>query len=125
MKKWEEKKRAQAHQKRVQSAKSTLSKNLPSSHQVTSLKSPGSTNKDQSYEHLDVYPSPIYNDTTGSTRPSSSKLSDYYGFEKENLSQIPLYRLLKYFSLQQYAKASFYYNYPLNSKGINLQRIRV
>lgn len=34
----------------------------------------------------------------------SSSISDYYDYEKEDLTQIPLYKLLKTHGLQQYAK---------------------
>lgn len=107
MKKWEEQNRAKAHQKRVSSAKSTLSKNTNSNLQVLHVKSPSNLGKEQftHSDHPDSYPSPFQStDGSISTRPPSSKISDYYEFEKENLTNIPLYKLLKHHSLQQYAK---------------------
>lgn len=38
---------------------------------------------------------------------NKSLISDYFEFEKEDLTKIPLYRILKIFSLQQYAKVNF------------------
>jgi hypothetical protein len=108
MKKWEELNRLKAHQKKVQAAKTTLGSKVPN--KISEIKSPYS-----SKSHLD--PSNATGDprlnTSNSVRSSSSKISGYYEAELDDLENIPLYKLLKYNSLQQYAQVEKFSNFIL------------
>ena len=100
MKKWEETNRLKTYQKKVLTAKSTINKK--SSNKSIELRSPSLTMKSPGDTHYGYSPHRL--DSAGSMRTSTSGISDYFDTEKEDLTQIPLYKLLKYYSLQQYAK---------------------
>jgi len=106
MKKWEEQQNRKMHEKKVQGAKSTFT-NKSTSKTSTNFASPTSLKGQLSSHYSNSSQSPQLGTGTDLSRIShSSKISDYYDFEKQDLTQIPLYRLLKHYSLQQYAKVS-------------------
>ncbi|KRX01221.1 hypothetical protein PPERSA_05621 [Pseudocohnilembus persalinus] len=93
MKKWEEQQKKKLYQKKINNVKSTLATGTksPKTNLVEkSVKSTATNSKNQT-------PSSSYSKTR-------SLIGDYYEGEKEDLNQIPLYKLLKMQSLQQYAK---------------------
>ena len=97
MKKWEEQNKLKAHQKKVQGAKSTVSNRMLGDARSPEIrKTPG--------KHSNPLSSPHQSNMSTSSRSSQSGISDYFEHEKHDLSQIPLYKLLKYYQLQQYAK---------------------
>ena len=110
MKKWEEKNKLKIHQKKIQNAKSTLNPKAPpkptlgdirpNSNQKNQLASPSYYLGPQSINS----PTPQRGDTPSSVRTSSTGISDYFEHEKYDLNVIPLYKLLKFYGLQQYAK---------------------
>jgi len=104
MKKWEEQQNKKMHEKKVQGAKSTFNKN--NTKVSTNYTSPTSLKGGPLSSHYsNSSQSPQLGTSNDLSRVSqSSKISDYYDFEKQDLAQIPLYRLLKHYSLQQYAK---------------------
>ena len=103
MKKWEQEKNKRLHDKKIQAAKSTLGSTNPNK-TATSFASPN-TKSQLSSHYSNMSQSPQRSTQTDLSRISQgSQISDYYEFEKQDLTSIPLYRLLKHYSLQQYAK---------------------
>lgn len=96
MKKWEEQNRLKTYQKKVLGAKSTVNKTPNRS--FTDVKSP---EMKKYYAGSNASASP---QQSNSFRSSQTSLSDYNDFEKVDPNQIPLFKLLKFYGLQQYAK---------------------
>ena len=103
MKKWEEQNRLKIHQKKVQGARSSVSKN--STRGLADSKSPEYKKSFGTDKYSNPSASPHHH-TNQSVRSSQSGISDYFDFEKIDPTQIPLYKLLKYYGLQQYAKVA-------------------
>lgn len=113
MKKWEQQKSKLLHDKKIQSAKSTLSSTNPNK-TSTSFTSPNGKSQLASH-YSNISQSPVRSTQTDLSRVShNSQISDYYEFEKQDLTSIPLYRLLKHYSLQQYAKVCIFSLQNLN-----------
>ena len=110
MKKWEENNKLKIHQKKIQNAKSTVNPKAPAKPTSADIR-PNSSQKNllasPSY-YIGVQsnhsPSPQRGETANSIRTSSIGISDYFEHEKYDLNMIPLYKLLKFYNLQQYAK---------------------
>ena len=103
MKKWEEQNQKKLHQKKLQDVKSTLpsiNQNKP----TVDPRSTASTLRSHPFSnHTGLYACQGRSISQGS---HYSQISNYFDFEKNDLAQIPLYRLLKHYTLQQYAKVS-------------------
>lgn len=100
MKKWEEQQRAKNHQKKIQGAKASL-KNP--NRALNDSRSPDGQKKFGTGNYSNPSASPHLSNTSDSFQKGNS---DYTEFEKADPTQIPLYKLLKYYNLQQYAKVS-------------------
>lgn len=104
MKKWEEQNNKRLHQKKVQTAKPTIKtpvKNLSDSKSSSGLPSQLPSNFFQSPQRS----STNYNDVSQSSQ--GSQISDFYEFEKQDPTLIPLFKLLKHYGLQQYTKVRY------------------
>ena len=96
MKKWENHLILKNYSNKIRNAKPILKIPKPAASKPVSEIKPSKTNKSQA----------VSNKTRAleSAGSNKSSISDYYEFEKGDLSNIPLYRLLKLYNLQQYAK---------------------
>ena len=104
MKRWEEQRRLKAHKKKLKKMKSTI--NTRSSKKSLSIKK--SKMKTFGFSQMKSDDTDALSTTSidNSFHVNKSQLSEYFDHEKQDLQQIPLYRLLKLYNLQQYAKVS-------------------
>ena len=100
MKKWEDEQRKKNYQSKIKGAKSTVKSTTGSASSKTIVNKSLNDSKSLSGKSVKQGNSRQL-ESAGSNK---SSISDYTDFEKLDLSQIPLYRILKLFNLQQYAK---------------------
>lgn len=103
MKKWENHLILKNYSNKIRNAKPNVKLPKPS----TSSKLPGDTKPQTSSKYMKSQQEAKKTRMLESAGSNKSSISDYYEFEKYDLSNIPLYRLLKIYNLQQYAKVSF------------------
>ena len=92
MKKWEEQNRLKNMKKGIKNAKPIVSSN------IKQLKSP-TANRALNIQTSHSSSSKNSDASTGSSKSINPKLNDFYDMEKNDPTQIPLYRLLKLFNL--------------------------
>lgn len=101
MKKWENHLILKNYSNKIRNAKPNLKLPKPSS------KIPGETKPQTSSKYMKSQQEAKKTRMLESAGSNKSSISDYYEFEKYDLANIPLYRLLKISNLQQYAKVFF------------------
>ncbi len=98
MKKWENHLILKNYSNKIRNAKPNLKLSKPSAKPSSELKAQVSSKSSKA-----EIKKPRILESAGSNK---SSISDYYEFEKVDLINIPLYRLLKLYNLQQYAKVN-------------------
>jgi hypothetical protein len=101
MKKWENHLILKNYSNKIRNAKPILKLSKPAAKNPLDVKAPVSTKSSKQSQAETKKPRVL--DSAGSNK---SSISDYYEFEKGDLINIPLYRLLKLHNLQQYAKVN-------------------
>lgn len=103
MKQWEKNLIMKNYNSKIHNAKPNLRLPKPPSRAQIEVNKAQISTKSSKQSQLDPK-KPRVLDSAGSNK---SSISDYYEFEKGDLINIPLYRLLKLHNLQQYAKVLF------------------
>lgn len=107
MKKWEDQNKAKAHPKKQSSTKPALPKlNQRASNESKTAemrKTFGTGN------FVNIMSSPQQTNQSNYSRSPGSGNSDFFDFESIDFDEVPIYKLLKYYGLQQYANVHLVY----------------